>query len=102
MGYSVTVEPATLRTTANKILQYISTHQSKMNGINRELAGLDNVEIGAEFDAFQAKWSAAYGSTSTSAKMIACLRSYANYLERCAYFYEIVQSNARIRASQIL
>lgn len=101
MGYVVTVEPEKLRTTASKILQYITAHQNKMNSINREIVALRNVEIGTEFDAFQTKWSAVYGPTSTSAKMIACMKSYADYLKSCASYYEIVESNARIRASQI-
>ena len=101
MGYIVTVEPQKLRTTANRILQYITAHQNKMNGLNGEIVALRNVEVGSEFDLFQTKWSAVYGPTSTSAKMIACLQSYAEYLKSCAHYYEIVQSNARIRASQI-
>lgn len=101
MGYTVYVEPEKLRAVANEIAQYLTKHESRMNSINREITTLRNVENGVEFDAFQLKWSAVYGDASTSAKMLACLRSYMDYLRSCANYYEMVRNNARIRASQI-
>jgi len=101
MGYSTNVSVDAIRDTANKVSRYITTHQREMNGVNSEMVALRNVEKGTEFELLQTKWNSVNGPNSTSAKMINCMESYASYLQSCARYYEIVQNNARIRASQI-
>ena len=95
----VNVDIDQLKNLATQIDEYIGTHRQNMNALNLHLASVRAQVSGAEFDTFQQKWVQIYGSTSTSEKMIRCLKSYASFLRSCAKYYDLIQQNSSNRYS---
>lgn len=82
---------------ATKIDQYISAHRQNMTALNANMATVCARVVGKEFDEFRQKWSSINGPTSTSEKMLSCLKSYASFLRSCAEYYDRIQENSKNR-----
>ena len=97
----VKVDVDQIKYLATKIDQYISTHRKNMAALNSHVGSVCVSVAGKEFDEFRQKWSSINGPTSTSEKMLSCLRSYASFLRSCAEYYDRIQENSRNRYTRL-